>query len=164
MRCRERVQKCASPVSMVSASASAFIHANMRTSPVSASVTIAGINPSGPNFGWKTSPRSISSVDPREAKRGDGEAIQNRPDAIPESHPGPFARDPAIHKTGASGRVDPGDERRDDTVVDSASASARVRQTKKAVTQSGISGKGAKKARGHSGDTGLMNAAHGHAL
>ena len=78
--------------------------------------------------------------------------------------PGPCARDPAIHKPGASGRVDPGDERRDDTVVDSATASARVRQTKKAVAQGGVGGKGAKKARGHRGDTGLMNAAHGHAL
>jgi hypothetical protein len=40
-RLRERLKKCASPESRVSCSASASIHASMRTRPVSASWTIA---------------------------------------------------------------------------------------------------------------------------
>ncbi len=53
---RERLQKWTMPVSMVSASASAFMNANINASPLSASVTIAGMRPSASNFGAEVEP------------------------------------------------------------------------------------------------------------
>ena len=46
---RDRLQKCASPVASVAASASRFAQASMRTMPVRASCAITGTSPSASN-------------------------------------------------------------------------------------------------------------------
>src|SRR5258706_12834718 len=105
MRPRERVQKWASPVSTVRASASAFIQASIRTSPLLRSVTMAGSSPSAPNLGVKRLPLSISSVVPRLAKRG-GDEGGIPPTPLDDVRPKPGARTqgPHGHFTGASCR------------------------------------------------------------
>src|SRR5881409_2155540 len=65
-------------VSSVVASASAFIHASISTSPEAASVTMAVIRPSASNFGWKRRLLSTSAGVPREANSADGAAAMTR--------------------------------------------------------------------------------------
>lgn len=59
--CRERLQKWAMPVSRVRCSASAFMWANIKISPVARSLAMAGIKPSLANFGRNVVVFSISS-------------------------------------------------------------------------------------------------------
>src|SRR5690606_11134009 len=54
--CRDRDQKCTTPVSRVSRSASAFIHASMSTVPRSASCTTQGTRPRSSYVGSTDTP------------------------------------------------------------------------------------------------------------
>src|SRR5262249_11096582 len=77
-RLRDRLQKWAMPVSSESFRASAFIQANMSTTPDAASVTIAATSPSPSNLGWKAWPCSTSAVEPWAGKGEDAlSAIEN---------------------------------------------------------------------------------------
>ena len=65
---RDRLQNQPCPVSMVRASASAFMWATISTSPLSASTAIATIRPSASNFGASSVPVSTVSSSGRAAK------------------------------------------------------------------------------------------------
>ncbi len=65
---RERDQYQASPVAIVFASASRFMWASIRISPVAASTARAVISPSAPKRGMNAVPSSISALLPGSAK------------------------------------------------------------------------------------------------
>src|SRR5215212_1306162 len=164
---RERLQKWPSCVCNVRDKASAFIQANISTSPEAASVTMAGMRPSASKRGWNSVPVSISSGVPRGAKSSDGLGAMIVIPAL--SWPG-LSR-PSIHPLapafveswilGTSPRMTPGSACRLQTMISEARAVHHLQET---VAIAGARLQLAREARGDGLDAGLPHPARRHAL